>query len=372
MKIKRLQLKRFRNYNTLDLTFDKNLTIFAGENAQGKTNILEAIFLLSLTKSHRTNQDSDLIQEGEETAVVKADVALRNYDLPLELVLTKKGKIAKVNYLEQQKLSHFVGKLNVILFAPDDLQLIKGSPSLRRKFMDSELGQAYPIYINELNDYQKILRQRNHYLKQYGREVKFDEVYFEILTDQLIDKAVNIIHYRVDFIAKLQTIVEPIHYRLSNQQDHLLLTYKSSTSQVDYETFRTIKEQLAKEFERVKAREKVQGVTLIGPHRDELEIEINGKKAQLFASQGQQRTAILSIKLAEIEWMYQITQEYPLLLLDDVLSELDDTRQRILMEYIEKKTQTFLTTADVKNMTNIQLEDTQIYSVKEGTVSKGL
>lgn len=372
MKLKRLQLKQFRNYDSLDLTFDKNLTIFAGENAQGKTNILEAIFLLSLTKSHRTNQDNDMIQEDQSRAVIKGEVALNHYDLPLELILTRKGKVAKVNHLEQQKLSHFVGKLNVILFAPEDLQLIKGSPSLRRKFMDSELGQSYPVYLNELSQYQKILRQRNHYLKQHGRNSTFDPIYFEILTDQLVDKAIIIIQYRLDFIQTLQQIVEPIHYQLSNQRDHLFLEYKSSTSQVDYTNNESIRDQLLNELERVHEREKLQGNTLVGPHRDELEISINNKKAQLFASQGQQRTAILSIKLAEIDWMYQITNEYPLLLLDDVLSELDDERQRILMEYIEQKTQTFLTTAAVKDMTNNHLKDAQVYIVKEGTVSKGM
>lgn len=368
MKLKRLQLQTFRNYSELDLSFDHRLTIFTGENAQGKTNILEAIFLLSLAKSHRTNRDQDMIQWQADEAVIKGEVETNNYQFPLELRLSKKGKIAKFNYLEQAKLSHFIGKLNVILFAPEDLQLIKGSPSLRRRFLDVELGQSHPVYLSELLDYNRILKQRNSYLKQFGYQEKFDTVYFDVLTDQLIEKAVILINYRLNFIENLLELAKPIHHELSNHLDRLDIKYKSSSSRLDYSDTEELNQQLTELFKKNFQRERETGSTLYGPHRDDIEFFLNDKLAHLYGSQGQQRTIILSLKLAEIDLMEQLTSEYPVLLLDDVLSELDDQRQHILMSYIESKVQTFLTTASIKGLKIHELSHAKIYQVNQGTV----
>lgn len=370
MRLNQLELINFRNYAQLDLTFDQSLTIFTGKNAQGKTNILEAIFLLSLAKSHRTNHDQEMIRWSTSQAIIKGNVETRHYHFPLELQLNKKGKIAKFNHLEQAKLSHFIGKLNVILFAPEDLQLIKGSPALRRRFLDVELGQSHPVYLNELLEYNRILKQRNAYLKQLGQQSKFDDIYFEVLTDQLIDKAVNVIKYRIDFVQQLTELAQPIHHQLSNQADHLQITYKSSSSRLDYLNLDTLSDQFKQLLKQNIKREKDLGNTLYGPHRDDLEFILNEKSAQLYGSQGQQRTIILSLKLAEIDLMYQLTSEYPILLLDDVLSELDDNRQHILMSYIESKVQTFLTTASISGLKIAELKQAKIYQVKKGTINE--
>lgn len=369
MKLKSLQLSHYRNYQSVELTFGDGLTILTGENAQGKTNLLEAIFLLSLAKSHRTNKDSEMIQWQEEQARIKALIETKNYELPLELVLNKKGKIARVNHLEQAKLSHFVGQLNVILFAPEDMQLIKGAPSLRRRFLDVEIGQAQPIYLNDLQQYNRILKQRNQYLKQFGHKDQFDDVFFSVLTEQLIEKAVSVIRYRLQFVKALEQLAHPMHYQLSNQRDRLQLQYVASSSKLDYDAEDTLRQQLTHLFSQAVQRERDLGVTAYGPHRDDLAFFINEQPAQFFGSQGQQRTIVLSLKLAEIELIYQQRGEYPILLLDDVLSELDDQRQHILMQQIEGKVQTFLTTATIKGLKLHKLQNPDIFYVQQGTIS---
>ncbi|WP_419775212.1 DNA replication/repair protein RecF [Ignavigranum ruoffiae] len=370
MFIDSLQLQHYRNYDSLELEFHQGLTILTGENAQGKTNLLEAIFLLSLAKSHRTNHDHDLIQWGQDYASIQAQVHLKDYTFPLELILHPKGKVAKVNYIEQAKLSAFIGKLNVVLFAPEDLQMIKGGPSLRRKFMDAELGQAHPLYLQSLVKYQTILKQRNKYLKDYGQSSKFDHTFFEVLTDQLIDEAFVIISNRLDFIDRLMTIAQPIHRIISNQRDKLTMAYQSSIKQINYGNLSQIKTQMKEYFENNIDKEKERMLTLIGPHRDDLIFYINNRQSDLFASQGQQRTIILSLKLAETELFQQFTGEYPILLLDDVLSELDDNRQHLLMNHIEDKIQTFLTTATIKGIRSESLQHAQILQVHQGIINE--
>ena len=187
MKINQLKLSHFRNYRDLDISFDDGLTIITGENAQGKTNLLEAIFLLAMGKSHRTHRDQELIQWGEDYASIEGIVSQRYYELPLSLYIDSKGKIARVNELEQAKLSSFVGNFNVVLFAPEDLQFVKGSPSIRRRFINAELGQAYPVYLQAILDYERMLKQRNTYLKQYGISDQFDTLYCLLYTSDAAD-----------------------------------------------------------------------------------------------------------------------------------------------------------------------------------------
>ena len=220
-------------------------------------------------------------------------------------------------------------------------------------------------------EYQRLLRQRNSYLRQFGRTNKFDALYFEILTNQLIEHSVVIIEQRLQFVQALEKIANPIHKSLSNQHDELRIEYVSSTSRIPYDDLNHLKSNFVQAFGEISMREKEQGTTLLGPHRDDLLFELNGKKAQFFGSQGQQRTVVLSLKLAEIDLMKQISGEYPILLLDDVLSELDDTRQHILMSHIEGKVQTFLTTATIKGLKLHQLKHADILYVTQGTVSKG-
>ena len=368
MKITKLNLVNFRNYSSLNINFHSGLTILAGENAQGKTNILEAIFLLSLAKSHRTNHDQEMIQWDKKIARIEGLIKKENNNFPLEIILTSQGKIAKYNHLDQKKLSQFVGKLNVILFAPEDMQLIKGGPQLRRKFIDTELGQAHPVYLQCLLDYQRILKQRNAYLKLAREKNQIDPVYFNIITEQLVAEAVKIIGYRLEFIEGLENIAQSLHFNLSNQRDHLTINYRPSSSKLDYSILDSLEDQFHQLFNGAIEREQSQGITLYGPHRDDIEFYINDNLAQQFASQGQQRTIVLSLKLAELELIYQLTKDYPVLLLDDVLSELDDQRQMILMNQIEGKVQTILTTASIESIQQNKLQNSKILKISQGQI----
>lgn len=369
MYIKQLSLENYRNYAKMSLHFKHGLTILTGENAQGKTNLLEAIFLLSLAKSHRTNHDQEMIYWEHDFALIQAEVVTQHYTIPLELQLNAKGKIAKVNHIEQSKLSHFIGKLNVILFAPEDLQMIKGAPNLRRKFIDAELGQAFPVYLQALLNYQRVLKQRNKYLKETAFK-GFDAIYFDVLTEQLISFAVTIIRHRREFIQHLEKIAQPIHTLLSNDRDSLTLDYLSHSQQLHYQDIDTLSDQLFKYYQTHLSKERERKVTLFGPHKDDLGIYLNGKPAQFFGSQGQQRTIVLSLKLAEIEILHELTGEYPVLLLDDVLSELDDQRKHLLMSHIENKVQTFLTTASLEGLDLDVFKQADILHVHQGHITR--
>lgn len=370
MILSEITLRNFRNYEDLTLKFSPGINIFLGENAQGKTNLMEAIYALSMARSPRTANEKEMIRWQEERAYLSGKVERRAGDYPLELQFTKKGKIAKVNHMEQKKLSEYVGRLNVILFAPEDLDLVKGPPTNRRKFLDMELGQMDQVYLYELVQYQRLLKQRNLYLKQLLMKRSSDLVYLQVLTEQLATQAASIVKARLNFIRQLEKWADQLHYQISNNKENLAIRYKSAIDYRDDEDKESLYEKLLIEQSRVSNREKEQGMTLFGPHRDDLIFYVNGKNVHQFGSQGQQRTTVLSMKLAEIECMNEVLGEYPILLLDDVLSELDETRQTHLLKTIEKKVQTFLTTTSLDGVRRNQIEEPTIYHISKGSVEK--
>lgn len=351
----------------MELAFDHQVNVFLGENAQGKTNIIEAIYVLALAKSHRTSKDKELIGWGEEFARIQGKVEKKSSSLELELILSVKGKKGKVNGLEQKKLSEYIGAANVVLFAPEDLNLVKGSPQVRRRFLDMEMGQISRVYLHHLGLYQKVLLQRNHLLKslQIG---KGSADMLEVLTDQMIVLAAEVTKRRFDFIKRLQKWAEPIHRDISRGKEELKIRYLPSTNVSDEMDLSKIKEELYRVYEKQKPREIVRGVTLFGPHRDDLGFSINGHDVQTYGSQGQQRTTALALKLAEIELIYSEIGEYPILLLDDVLSELDDYRQSHLLQTIQDRVQTFVTTTNVGGIDQRTLDQAKIWTVSEGSI----
>lgn len=361
-----LELTNFRNYEHLALTFPKKLNIFLGENAQGKTNILESIYVLALTRSHRTSNEQELIRWGADFADIKGSITKRASTIPLELILSKKGRKSKVNYLEQKKLSSYIGQLNVILFAPEDLSLVKGSPQQRRRFINMELGQISPIYLYDLGQYQTVLKQRNLYLKQKEK----DEVYLDILTEQLAEFGGKILKARLEFVKRLEYWANQIHQRITNQKETLSIQYISQLPLEGAETAEDLQQILLKELQKNRKRELFKENTFIGPHRDDLHFFVNDQNVQVYGSQGQQRTTALSVKLAEIDLMKEETGEYPLLLLDDVMSELDDSRQLHLLETIEDKVQTFLTTTTLEHVKNKMTVDPDIFYVTHGHIER--
>ncbi|KIL53201.1 DNA replication/repair protein RecF [Jeotgalibacillus campisalis] len=370
MYIEQLELAHYRNYDKLTVEFDNNVNLILGENAQGKTNVMESIYVLAMAKSHRTSNDKDLIQWDSDYAKIKGRVMKHHGSLPLELTVTKKGKKARLNHLEQSKLSHYIGNMNVVMFAPEDLHLVKGSPQVRRRFIDMEIGQISAVYLHDSSLYQKILQQRNHYLKQLQTRKQRDQTMLEVLTDQFVEMAVKIIQRRFQFIDLLQQWAQPIHAGISRGLETLEVVYKPSVQVTNENSREDIEAVIRKKFEELREREIDRGVTLIGPHRDDLQFLVNGHDVQTFGSQGQQRTTALSIKLAEIELIRAEIGEYPILLLDDVLSELDDYRQSHLLNTIQGKVQTFVTTTSVEGIDHQTLREATTFIVSNGSMSR--
>ena len=362
MILESLNVHQFRNYESLNIHFHPKLNIFLGNNAQGKTNLLEAIYVLALAKSHRTSKDRELMMFDTGQSYIHGIVRTSNQSFPLSISISKQGKRAKVNHLEVAKLSEFIGHLNVVLFAPEDLSIVKGSPQVRRKFLNVECGQISKVYLNALSQYQKLLIQKNHYLKE--RQV--DPVMIDVLNSQLSEYASVIMAKRLSFIQMIETFAAEIHRDISNHKEMLSIAYNANIKIDDNEDLKTtiksvFDDYIDKEIERMQ--------TLVGPHRDDVTFFINGKNVGTYGSQGQQRTTALSVKLAEIELIYQETGEYPILLLDDVLSELDESRQTMLLSTIKNRVQTFVTTPSISDISHDILEDMETFTIIDGTVN---
>src|SRR5699024_370892 len=341
------QLKNYRNYETLDISFNNKINVIIGENAQGKTNLMEAIYVLAFSKSHRTPREKELIQWEHEYAKIEGRITKRNQTIPLEIILSTKGKKAKLNRIEQRKLSDYIGALNVVMFAPEHLSLVKGPPQTRRRFIDMELGQIQPTYIYHLGQYQKILKQRNHLLKQLQRQAIQDKTMLDVLTDQLIQHAAILLERRFVFLDLLRQWTRPVHYSISHGTENLEIKYQPTIEVSESANKEKIESIYANKFHELQTKEIERGTTLTGLHRDDIIFYVNNKDVQTYGSQGQQRTAALSVKLAEIELICNEVGEYPVLLLDDVLSELDDHRQSHLLNTIKDKVQTFVSTTNI-------------------------
>lgn len=370
MHIEQLCLKNYRNYEQAELFFENKVNVILGENAQGKTNIMESIFVLAMAKSHRATNDKELIHWEKEYAKIEGRIKKRNTSIPLELTITKKGKKAKCNHIEMQKLSQYVGNMNVVMFAPEDLNLVKGSPQVRRRFIDMEIGQVSPVYLHDISQYHKITKQRNHYLKLLQIKKQQDLTILDVLTEQYIQCAAKIVEKRYQFVAKLQEWAEPIHSGISRHLEKLNIEYKPSLDVSESMGLSKIINMFEEKFNQIKSKEIERGVTLIGPHRDDLIFYVNGHDVQTYGSQGQQRTTALSLKLAEIELIHAEIGEYPILLLDDVLSELDDYRQSHLLNTIQGKVQTFVTTTSVEGIDHQTLREASTYFVSLGHITK--
>ncbi|WP_066195337.1 DNA replication/repair protein RecF [Gracilibacillus timonensis] len=368
MYIEQLRLLNYRNYHDLTVTFDDKINVIIGENAQGKTNLMESIYALAFSKSHRTTKDKELIQWEQNYAKIEGSIVKRKQRFPLEIQITNKGKKAKLNHLEQKRLSDYIGALNIVMFAPEDLNLVKGSPQIRRRFIDMEIGQVQPVYIYHLGQYMKILKQRNHLLKQIRQRKTEDLTMLRVLTEQMMEHAVVILEKRLLFMTRLRKWAKQIHKGISRDLEDLDLQYAATVDISEESQKEKIAVTLREAFENIEQKETERGTTLIGPHRDDLVFFVNGKNVQSFGSQGQQRTTALSLKLAEIELIHQEINDYPVLLLDDVLSELDDYRQSHLLDTIEGKVQTFISTTSIDGIHHKQLEKAEIFRVNKGQI----
>ena len=332
MIIKSLDLENYRNYSNLSIKFDKGTNILTGENAQGKTNILEAIYLCSTTKSHKGNKDSEIINFNSEESHLRTIINKNDEDIRIDMHLRKgKSKVIALNMEKLKKTSELIGILNVVLFSPEDLNIIKGGPSYRRSFIDMQICRLDSSYVFNLSSYNKIIDQRNKLLKDIYLQPALRETLF-IWDSQLQSYGSQIISKRREFVKELNDIVKEIHYKLTAQKEFLDIRYEPDTEEDKIE-----------ENLRINAERDLRNkATSVGPHRDDYIININGIDARKFGSQGQQRTAALSLKLAEIELIRRKTGDNPIFLLDDVLSELDRKRQGFLLDSIGD-IQTFIT-----------------------------
>jgi DNA replication and repair protein RecF len=367
LRIEGLYLKDFRNYSTLDLKLDKNITILVGDNAQGKTNILESIFLLSTGRSHRTTRYQELLRWNSPSFIIKAKFTRQGIEHTIEyrFIEESKKKVFYFNGLEN-KWKDVMGQIATVFFSPEDLLLVKGMPVLRRRFLDIEISQVNPAYFNYLHQYGRILFQRNNTLRLI-REGKQSEDLLDIWDTQLVDFGEKIIIKRIEAVKKLSLLARLMHRKITDGKEELNLQYNSSSEYIKNSAL--TKEILAQDLKKNRRQDIVRANTSVGPHRDDLSFSVNGNDLRIFGSQGQQRTGILALKLAELEYMKSEVGEYPILLLDDVLSELDGERRKYLVDTIKDRVQTFITTTGVDNL-DIPFDKSDIVYVKNGHIRR--
>ena len=355
MWIKKIKIKNFRNYESEEINLEKNINIFYGQNAQGKTNIIESIFLCSLGKSFRTKKDKEMIKLNEQNALVEVEYEKSDRDGKIKIEIGNKKNIY-LNGIKIKKLSELLGNLNIVIFTPDDINILKGGPQNRRRFLDIMISQLRPNYMHILNLYIKTMEQRNNYLRQIKEEHK-DENLLEIWDEKLAEYAIKIYEYRKEFIEKIIKKLDIIHKNITNGEEQIELEYVTECDS---------KEKYLKLLKERRKLDIIKGFTTRGVHRDDFMIYINKKDIKIFGSQGQNRTAMLSLKLAELQVIYDEIGEYPILLLDDFMSELDKTRRKNFLENIEG-TQVIITGTEKLDIENLEYLE---YNVSNGKVLK--
>ncbi|MCM8711921.1 DNA replication/repair protein RecF [Clostridium sp. SYSU_GA19001] len=362
MYIKNLQLMNFRNYEELNISFNNGVNIFIGDNAQGKTNILESIYYCSLAKSHRTNKDKELISWNKEDTYIKAYISKQRLDKVIEMKIFKDGKKGiRINTIKINKIQELIGIFNVVLFSPEDLKIVKESPSHRRKFLDMEICKLNPKYYYSLVQYNKALNERNSLLKKWSDDM---EGIIEVYDAQLSKYGSYIINERIRYIDLLNKKGKIIHREITSETEEINFKYITSlknTENIASELNNLLKKNIKSDIER--------RTTSYGPHRDDFSININGVDTRNFGSQGQQRTSVLTIKFSSLEIIKDETNEYPVLLLDDVLSELDLNRQKYILNSINN-VQTIITCTGIENIKNYLDKSAKVFIIKGGKVIK--
>lgn len=358
MIIESIELKNYRNYDELHMEFSPGTNILYGNNAQGKTNILEALYVCCTTKSHRGSKDREMIHFHQDESHIKLNIRKNDVPYRIDMHLKKnKAKGVAINGIPIRKASELFGIVNVVFFSPEDLNLIKNGPAERRKFIDLELCQLNKLYVHSLVSYNRILLQRNKLLKDLFFHPEYEET-LDVWDMQLVMYGREIIRYRQEFIEQLNDIIRDIHRQLSGDKENLKILYDPNSSI----------EALEQEIKRSRPQDLKQKTTLVGPHRDDIGFFIDDIDIRRFGSQGQQRTAALSLKLAEIQLVNKLVRDYPILLLDDVLSELDGERQNHLLSAIDH-IQTMITCTGLEDFVNNRFQIDKLFRVVDGTVT---
>ena len=357
MIIKSIKLENFRNYENLELSFEKGTNILYGDNAQGKTNVLEAVYLSATTKSHKGSKDKEIIRFGQDEAHIRTNLDKEGMEYRVDMHLKKsKSKGIAVNGQHLKKAAQLLGLLNVVFFSPEDLSIIKNGPSERRRFVDMELCQIDKYYLYNLNQYNKIVNQRNKLLKDFYHNTDIYET-LHVWDMQLVTYGKQIIERRKEFVDQLNEIIYGIHKNLSGGREELVIVYEPDTEAENFEY----------ELQKFCEKDIKYKMTSVGPHRDDFSFVVNGVDIRKYGSQGQQRTAALSLKLSEIELVKKVTGDNPVLLLDDVLSELDSNRQNYLLNNIGN-IQTIITCTGLDEFINNRFSIDKIFKVTNGRI----
>ncbi|MGD9568148.1 MAG: DNA replication/repair protein RecF [Sedimentibacter sp.] len=366
MIVNSLKIKNYRNFKEAEVDLNDSLNIFVGDNGQGKTNLMESIYLTSIGRTFRLNSENELINFQENKSLIEVNLVKNNYSMKIELQLEKnKKKQVRINGVKLDKTSEMIGILNNVIFTPDDMKIIKGSPVERRKFVNIDISQIKPKYKYLLNKYKKICSERNMLLKNYCTKYENKDI-INIWNDYLVNVGTEIIFYRQDYINNLKKYAVDIYTDISGNKEKFDLSYLCNAVSINNIDKDDIKKHFYNKIHDNFNHEIQYKTTMYGPHKDDISIKINDKECKYFGSQGQQRSAILAIKLAEIEIIKEEIGEYPVLLLDDVLSELDNKRKGFLINYIQG-IQTFITTTDDHDLNVL----TKNYNKKKFYINEG-
>lgn len=360
MKLQKIYLKNYRNYDDILLELNNNLNIIIGDNAQGKTNLLESIYVLAVTKSFLSISDKNLINFNSRYSMIKGIVDYNGSYDELELLINDNGKVVKINKKEIKKLSDYISKMNVILFSSDSIRIFKDSPSCRRKYFNIQISQINKIYLANLNNYNLVLRQRNEFLKIININKESDMSYLDILDDKYISLSIDIYNYRRKYVDLVNKYIGDIFYSITGLEG-LKMIYTSNVSNLDKDMFKDkLKSNLSREIQ--------YKMTFIGPNRDDFYFDLNGKNLSLYGSNGQIRSAVLALKLAEVKLFTDVLSDTPILLLDDIFSELDIDKRNKVIKYLDNDIQTIVTTTDIENIDKNVRNKANVYKIENGKI----
>ena len=359
MKIKKIILKNYRNYDNLEIDFNDNLNIIIGDNAQGKTNLLESIYVLAVTKSFLSITDKGLIKFDNKFSIIKGLLESKNSKDNLEILFNDNGKVVRINNKEIKKLSDYISKMNVVIFSTDNIRMFKESPGARRKYFNVQISQMNRKYLKLLNDYNVILRQRNEFLKIINLNKKSDMDYLEILNNKYVDISLEIYNYRNEYVDSINNYLDDMFYSITDNKG-LRLKYISNMDNDREVLLDKLNKNLNKEI--------MYKMTLIGPNRDDFCFYLDNKNLSLYGSQGQIRSAVLALKMSEVLLFTNKVGESPILLLDDMFSELDINKRNNILRHLINDVQTVITTTDIENISEDIRKKANVYKIENGKI----
>lgn len=365
MIIKSLSLKNFRNYDNLDIEFSPNLNIFIGNNAQGKSNILESVFVLALTKSYMNVKDQNLIKDGKDFSLIRANFTNDSLEICSEVIFSLNSKKLKINRGEIKKYSDYVSRIKVVIFSPYNVNFVKDGPAIRRKSINMVISQLFNSYVKLLQNYNAVLKKRNQFLKSIDKLTDSLQCYFDTLNNRFCSLAVDIFLNRRFFVSQVNQYLSDIYEEITGYSG---LEFRYISNVDFYEERAIMINNFKKKLSNVFLKEKMYGMTLFGPHRDDFSFLLDGKDLSIYGSQGQVRAAILALKLSEVLIFKEEDGNYPILLLDDIFSELDLEKRNRILKYILDDVQTIITTTDIDMIDKSLLKRAKVFTVCDGNV----